>query len=164
MLTDYERECMGAARKMLGTWGCAEREITRLERRNAWLMGRLSNLIPSLRAQQITGMPHGSGVSDPVWNAVERMEKDRDDIEAELSNNLDMIHHYDAARRSMDEKIRLWLTDLQIQIVELRYRDGRSEEYTAGKLNYTRNGVQKQEYKALLKLSRRMESVCESML
>lgn len=164
MLTDYERECMAAARKMLGTWGCAEREITRLERRNRWLTERLANIIPTLRAPQITGMPHGTGVSDPVWNAVERMEKDRNDIQAELSANLDRIHHYDAARRATDEKIRMWLTDLQKEIIELRYRDGRSEEYTAGKLNYTRNGVQKQEYKALLKLSRRMESVCGSML
>jgi tRNA(Met) C34 N-acetyltransferase TmcA len=163
-MTDYERECMAVARRTLGTWGCAEREITRLERRNRWLLERLSNLIPTLRAQQITGMPHGTGTSDPVWNAVERMEKDREEAQAELSDNLDLIHHYDAVRRSVDEKMRVCLSDLQIQIIELRYRDGRSEDYVAGKLNYSRNGVQKQEYKALLKLSRRIESVCESML
>lgn len=159
-MTEYERECMAATRKALGTWGCAEREITRLERRNRWLLERLSNLIPSLRAQQITGMPHGTSVSDPVWAAVERMERDRDEAQAELSANLDLIHHYDAVRRSTDAQIRLWLTDTQIQIIELRYRDGRSVDYIAGKLGYSYNGVQKQEYKALMKLSRRMESVC----
>lgn len=158
MLSEYERECMAAARKMLGTWGCAEREITRLERRNRWLTERLANIVPSLRAQQITGMPHGSGVSDPVWNQFERMEQDRDEIRAELSSNLDLIHHYDAARRAMDEKIRMWLTDLQIQIIELSFRDGKNDDYIASKLVYSRSGVQKQTRKALLKLSRRMES------
>lgn len=157
MLSDYERECMRKTRGMLARWGCAMMEIRRMERRSRVLIDLLRDIVPTLRAQQITGMPHGSGVGDPVGRAVEQMEQRRGEYQRELDAIDAEIRQRQAEHRAMEELMRTWLTDLQIQIIDLHYREDRTYEYIAGKLNYTWDGVRKQEYKAIGKLSRRIE-------
>ena len=155
-MTDYEREALRKTRLMLGRWGCAMMEIRRMERRNRVLIELLCDLVPSLRAQQITGMPRGSGTSDPVGRAVEQMEERRGEYQRELDANDAEIRQRRAEQQTIDELMRLWLTDIQIQIIDLHYREGRTYDYIAGKLNYCERAVQKQEEKAVHKLSYRV--------
>lgn len=156
MLTDYERECMAKTRKMLGRWGCAMMEIRRMERRSRVLLDLLRDIVPTLQAQQITGMPHAPGVSDPVGRAVEQMEQRRAEYQRELDSIDAEIRQRKAEQETIDGLMRLWLTDLQIQIIDLHYREGRTYEYIAGKLTYYDRYVQKLEEKAVRKLSYRI--------
>lgn len=156
MLTDYEREQMRKTRMMLGRWGCAMMEIRRMERRSRVLLDLLRDIVPTLQAQQITGMPHAPGVSDPVGRAVEQMEQRRVEYQRELDSIDAEIRQRKAEQETIDGLMRLWLTDLQIQIIDLHYREGRTYEYIAGKLTYYDRYVQKLEEKAVRKLSYRI--------
>ena len=156
-MTDYERESMKKTRMQLGAWGWDELEIAMMERRNRHLVECMSNLIPTLRAQQITGMPHGSGVGDPVGRAVERMEERREKYQAEIDKNNAEIKRRQESHAMMQELIDLWLTSQQKQILDLYYREDRTFEYIAGKIGYSREGIKKIEHKAVLKLSRRIQ-------
>ena len=156
MLTDYERECMAKTRKMLGRWGCAMMEIRRMERRSRVLLDLLRDIVPTLQAQQITGMPHAPGVSDPVGRAVDQMEHRRAEYQRELDSIDAEIRQRKAEQETIDGLMRLWLTDLQIQIIDLHYREGRTYEYIAGKLTYYDRYVQKLEENAVRKLSYRI--------
>ena len=155
-MTDYEREAMKKTRMKLGAWGWDEREIAMMERRNRHLVECMSSLIPTIRAQQITGMPHGSGVSDPVGRAVDRMEERREKYQAEIDKNNAEIKRRQESHAMMQDLIDLWLTSQQKQIIDLYYREGRTMEYIAGKIGYSREGIKKIEHKAVLKLSRRI--------
>ena len=155
-MTDYEREAMKKTRLTLGRWGCAMMEIRRMERRSRQLIDLINDVTPTIRAQQITGMPHGSGVSDPVGRAVEQMEQRRSEYQRELDEIDKEIRQRRAEQEAIDEKMRMWLTDLQIQIIDLHYREGRTFEYIAGKLTYYGRYVQKLEEKAVKKLSYRI--------
>lgn len=156
-MTDYERECMKRTRMQLGAWGWDEREIAMMERRNRHIFECMSNLIPTLRAQQLTGMPHGSGVGDPVGRAVEHMEERREKYQAEIDKNNAEIKRRQESHAAMQELIDLWLTSQQRQILDLYYREDRTFEYIAGKIGYSREGIKKIEHKAVLKLSRRIQ-------
>lgn len=156
MLTDYERECMAKTRKMLRRWGCAMMEIRRMERRSRVLLDLLRDIVPTLQAQQITGMPHAPGASDPVGRAVEQMEQRRAEYQRELDSIDAEIRKRQSEQAMIDDLMRTWLTDLQIQIIDLHYREGRTYEYIAGKLTYYDRYVQKLEEKAVRKLSYRI--------
>ena len=157
MLTDYEREQMRKTRMMLGRWGCAMMEIRRMERRSRVLLDLLRDIVPTLQAQQITGMPHAPGVSDPVGRAVEQMEQRRAEYQRELDAIDAEIRKRRAEQERIDELMRTWLSDLQIQIIDLHYREGRTYEYIAGKLSYSsERAIRKQEEKAVRRLSYRM--------
>lgn len=156
MLTDYERGRMRKTRMMLARWGCAVMEIRRMERRSRALLGLMCDIVPTLQAQQLTGMPRGSGVSDPVSRAVEQMEQRRAEYQRELDAIDAEIRQRQAEQEMIDDLMRLWLTDLQIQILDLRYREGRTYEYIAGKLTYYARYVQKLEERAVKKLSCRI--------
>lgn len=156
-MTDYEREQMRKTRMMLARWGCAMMEIRRMERRSRVLIDLLREVMPTLQAQQITGMPHGSGVSDPVGRAVEQMEQRRGEYQRELDAIDAEIRQRQAEHRAVEELMRMWLTEFQIQVIDLHFREGRSMEYIAGKLGSGYEGVRKQEYRAVTKLSRRIE-------
>lgn len=156
MLTDYEREQMRKTRMMLGRWGCAMMEIRRMERRSRVLLDLLRDIVPTLQAQQITGMPHAPSVSDPVGRAVEQMEQRRGEYQRELDAIDAEIRQRQSEQAMIDDLMRTWLTDLQIQIIDLHYREGRTFEYIAGKLTYYGRYVQKLEEKAVKKLSYRI--------
>jgi DNA-binding NarL/FixJ family response regulator len=156
-MTDYERECMRKTRGLLSRWGCAMLEIRRMERRSRMLLDLLRDIAPTLKAQCLTGMPHGSGTSDPVTRAVEQMEQRRAEYQGELDAIDREIRQRRAEQESVDELMQRCLTDLQIQIIDLRFREGRTFDYIAGRLNYSEIGVKKQEFKAVSKLSRRIE-------
>ena len=155
-MTDYEREQTRKTRMMLARWGCAMMEIRRMERRSRTLIDLLRDIVPTLQAQQLTGMPHGSGVSDPVGRAVEQMEQRRGEYQRELDTIDAEIRQRRAEHRDMEELMRMWLTEFQIQIIDLHYREGRSMEYIAGKFESGYEKVRKQEYRAVTKLSRRI--------
>jgi hypothetical protein len=156
-MTEYERECMRKTRGMLTRWGCAMMEIRRMERRACKLIEQLKDLVPTLQAQQLTGMPHGSGVSDPVGRAVEQMEPRRGEYQRELDAIDAEIRQRRDEHRMMEDLMRMWLTEFQIQIIDLHFREGRSMEYIAGKLESNYERVRKQEYRAVTKISRRIE-------
>lgn len=156
-MTEYERECMRKTRGMLTRLGCAMMEIRRLERRNRQLIDLIREIAPTLQAQRLTGMPRGSGTSDPVARSVEQMEQRRAEYQRELDEHDAEIRQRRAEQGAMDELMRLWLTDLQRQIIDLHYREGRSWEYIAGKLESNYERVRKQEYRAVTKISRRIE-------
>lgn len=155
-MTDYEREQTRKTRMMLARWGCAMMEIRRMERRSRTLIDLLRDIVPTLQAQQLTGMPHGSGVSDPVGRAVEQMEQRRGEYQRELDAIDAEIRQRREEQEMIDDLMRLWLTDLQKQIIDLHFREGRTFDYIAGRLNYSEIGVKKQEFKAVSKLSRRI--------
>jgi len=142
---------------MLTRWGCAMMEIRRLERRNRQLIDLIREIAPTLQAQRLTGMPRGSGTSDPVARSVEQMEQRRSEYQRELDEHDAEIRQRRAEQEAMDELMRLWLTDLQRQIIDLHYREGRTFDYIAGRLECSSRWIKKQEEKAIRKISFRVE-------
>ena len=127
-----------------------------MERRACRLIEQLQDIVPTLQAQRITDMPRGSGVSDPVGRAVEQMEQRRGEYQRELDAINAEINQRQAEYRAVEDLMRDWLTDLQIQIIDLHYREGRTYEYIAGKLTYDKRYVRRLEERAVRKLSYRM--------
>lgn len=157
MLTDYERECMRKTRLTLRRWGCAMMEIRRMERRSRTLIELLRDIVPTLQAQKITDMPRGSGVSDPVGRAVEQMEQRRGEYQRELDEIDKEIRQRQAEYLAVEELMQTWLTDLQVQIIDLHFREGRTFNYIAGRLGYlSERAIRKQEERAVKKLSYRV--------
>ena len=155
-MTEEERDRMCRTRHTLHAWGRALKAIRRMERENADLIDLLASVCDTLQAQRMTGMPHGSGVGDPVGRTVEQLDERRAKYQAILDANNEKIEARRHDYQSTDEKLKTWLTELQLEIVTMKYQEGRSMEQIAEKLNYSLSGVQKQEHKAVLKLSRRI--------
>ena len=86
------------------------------------------------------------------------MEQRRGEYQRELDAIDAEIRQRQAEHRAVEDMMHDLLTDLQIQILDLHYREDRTYDYIAGKLTYSWDGVRKQEYKAIGKLSARLDN------
>lgn len=148
-MTDNER---AAVRRLLWRWGCATQACRRKHdeiREYETLIEALHDLKP----QKLTGMPHGTGKSDPTAMSAERVDKLRtaylrriDDIMADIDDLMifsavidDILTEFPADER---------------EVVELRYRrfNGARKDLwtrTARQMSLSEDGAKKVERKAV---------------
>ena len=118
-----------AVRRLLMYWGNAERTRTDKERQLIAIDEEIESQY-DLHPQRLTGMPHGSGVSDATYNAalkatreIKRLERKKQRLEAELQ---ELNYH-----ASMIEFEVMCLPPLECEVIKLRY-----VEYSAAKKGY----------------------------
>lgn len=109
-----------AMRRMLKRWGAAAR-LCKAKHEEIENYNELIDSLYGAGVSKITGMPHGSGVSNPTLNTAERAEKLRaqyekriENIQADITDLLDECANIDKVLES--------LTDKQQEVVNLRYR------------------------------------------
>lgn len=84
----------------------------------------------TLKSMEVTGMPGGSGVSDPVEEAVQRMEQEQAKLDAAKRAGSARIEAATAFHDTMNEII-LDLPVMQQRIVRMRYQDDRPWRFIA---------------------------------
>lgn len=141
-----EREQM---RMLLGRWGstikaCADQQ----EIIDDWLNRTKNAQESALRAQEITCMPHGSGVGDPTGEAVITLEQ----IEAcfaEAANKAkeDILERM-RFKRAMDEAIEQ-LDIRQQDVIYRRYWNNQPIGEIANEKKYSQSSIEKIEIKAV---------------
>ena len=118
-----------AVRRLLMYWGNAERTRTDKERQLVAVDEEIESQY-DLHPQRLTGMPHGSEVSDATYNAavkatreIKRLERKKQRLEAELQ---ELNYH-----ASMIEFEVMCLPPLECEVIKLRY-----VEYGVAKSGY----------------------------
>ena len=152
-MTDYEKR--GRVRMLLWDWGqvldLIDRKRHEIETFREW-----ASDADTLRAVTITGMPRGSGTSDPTAEAAMMLEQRGDSFrraEKAAQVEIDAMLRRKAA---MDELIAT-LTTTQQRILSMKYIDGHKWRYIALKMNYDERSVRRHECAAVCKLAGMME-------
>jgi RNA polymerase sigma factor (sigma-70 family) len=107
----------------------------RIRELNARINDALAHKIDcdTLKAQKLSGMPHGTGLSDPTFEAVQRIidkwDKDIREMAEEVNQLID--------RKRAVEKALKALNRTEYRLVELRYFIGMRWEKVATEMNYS---------------------------
>lgn len=107
-----------AVRRALNEWGSTEERCKQLLREVNEQMA-IAEAAGSVHAQIMTGMPHGSGVSDPVSHAAEIAESARQ----RAMDKLDEIDRLQARKANMDARLAA-LPDDQRRVLLYKYAYG----------------------------------------
>lgn len=117
--TQERRDERAAVRRLLMYWGNAERTRTEKERKLVAVDEEIESQY-DLHPQRLTGMPHGSEVSDATYNAalkatreIKRLERKKQRLETELQ---ELNYH-----ASMIEFEVMCLPPLEYEAIRLRY-------------------------------------------
>ena len=86
-----------------------------------------------LKAQQIDGQPHGSGLSDPTYQAVEKIITKWDE---EIYNMAVEVNELIENKRAVDRALKALPWD-EHRVIELHYIIGLTLERVAAEMNYT---------------------------
>jgi len=152
-MTDKEyyerREARKATRKILWRWGNTINDINRLELERKSYKRWADDARDTLHAQNVDGMPRGSGGNhSDLANVIENIIKRADmydeqvkRIDAEIADRIRL-------RNTISELISK-LTSAQETIISYRYIDGHSFQYIAMKTNYDIRTVQRIESDAV---------------
>ena len=104
----------------------------------------------TLKAQQIDGQPHGSGISDPTYEAVQKIIDKWDKDIREMADEVNRLIDNKAA---VDKALKA-LTWRERRMVELHYFMGLTWEKVAVETNYSRLWCIKIQNKALEKMKK----------
>lgn len=122
----------------------------RIRELNAKINDALAHKIDcdTLKAQQIDGMPHGTGLSDPTYEAVQRIidkwDKDIREMAEEVNRLID-------CKAAIDKGLKA-LTWKEYRLIELHYFMGLTWERVAVETNYSIVWVWQMHRKALEKM------------
>lgn len=119
-MSRYDENKRAGMRRMLKRWGAAAR-ICKSKQEEIDDYKALIDSLYGAGASKITGMPHGSGVSDPTLNTAERAQKLKAQYEKRIENiQADITDLLDECAK-IDKEL-AGLTDKQQEVVNLRYR------------------------------------------
>lgn len=104
----------------------------------------------TLKARQIDGMPHGSGLSDPTYEAVQRII---DKWDKDIREMADEVNRLIDCKAAIDKGLKA-LTWRERRMVELHYFMGLTWERVAAETNYSRPWCIKIQNKALEKMKK----------
>jgi len=122
----------------------------RIRELNARINDALAHKIDydTLKARQIDGMPHGTGLSDPTYEAVQRIidkwDKDIREMAEEVNRLID-------CKAAIDKGLKA-LTWREYRLIELHYFMGLTWERVAVETNYSIVWVWQMHRKALEKM------------
>ena len=92
---------------------------------------RIESDVQALKAVVITGMPHGSGVSDPVANAVCKLQYAAEQVKAAAEKYAEQIRLYESI-------IALVSDPLAVEIIRLRWEQDIDFDYIPAKIHACR--------------------------
>ena len=153
---EREQRQRGKVRMLLWSWGQTMDLIDRKrEEMNAFLLWA-EDAADTLGAQNLSGMPGGSGPSDSVSRAVVEMEQRRKMFEDAAGDARLQMDGMLRQKHVMDDLIAR-LPATQQRILALRYVDGHRWTYIALKMNYSERGVKGHESAAVKRLAQVMD-------
>lgn len=119
-------------KKMLSEYATYTDRIREL---NARINDALNHKIDcdTLKAQKLSGMPHGSGLSDPTYQAVEKIITKWDE---EIYNMAVEVNELIENKRAVDRALKALPWD-EHRVIELHYIIGLTLERVAAEMNYT---------------------------
>jgi sulfur carrier protein ThiS len=107
----------------------------------------------TLKAQKLSGMPHGTGLSDPTYEAVQRIidkwDKDIRDMAEEVNRLIDNKAAVDKGLKTLEWK--------EYRLIELHYFVGLTWERVAVETNYSIVWVWQMHGKALEKMRKEIQ-------
>jgi len=139
-------------RRVLWSWGHSLDEIARLEDESRCFSVWAEDAGNTLKAQRLTGMPGGSGTSDPVGDAVADLEQRRA-MYVEASRKTTSEISAILRRKVLIDDLVAALPEIQKRVLELRYIDGHRWTFIALKLHYDESSVRRIETAAVTALA-----------
>lgn len=138
-------------RRLLWRWGrvtefCARRHHDIEE------FNELIESVADIRPQQLSGMPHGGGTSDPTQRAAFAMDGLKERYEARVSELAEDIQKELDFAKAIDGAVKV-LDAAEMGIIELRYKKGKRYEQIAEDTRYSVDHVKRIEREAIDKLS-----------
>lgn len=161
MLPEQVDEMLKSYRECVGRCGHLKSEIDETEK----LIAELSATAladASVRAQQYTGMPHGSGVSNPTEQVacmfadgympeeIKRLQKELADMKREFRERYPTVHFVEAWMQGLTEKER-WIIEQQV-IDGVTWRDIMTRCRLKFGIEYTKDGLKRIKARALEKI------------
>lgn len=116
-----------AVRRLLKRWGSATQTCRHKQEEIARLNGLIAGTY-DLHAQQLTGMPHGSGVSDPTAFTAAKADRMREAYQRRITDIVDDIAELMDFCTAIDQLLDDLPAD-QRRIIDLRYRRFSGTQY-----------------------------------
>lgn len=143
-LTEQELQ---EVKKQLWDWGCALRDCQRKQEEIQRIMDMVG-VMRSTGAVKLTGMPHGTGISDTTQKSALKIIETYEVGINQLANEINQIME----RKRKINSIVAQLPSVQREILELRYVKKCGWHYIPKKLNYSRSKCFDEQKKAFEKV------------
>ncbi len=147
---EIEQEERRRARRMLWRWArataycaCRHKDIEEYQ--------ELIDSAADIRPQQLTGMPHGGGTSDPTQRSAERIEKLKEIYALRIDELTGEIDEEIRFCMAIEEVVRSFTFEEQ-SVVDMRYKREFNFEKIAERTRYSSRRVQQIEQSAVDKL------------
>lgn len=149
---EFENGSARDVRRVLWYWGRIDRRISELMEQMKIAVDRANSLYELGGSRPMDGQPHGSTTSDPVFRAVERIQKLREVFSEEIESCEAQIRRAQDFKESMNEAIGT-LTPVQQDVLRLRYIGGHDWVYIGFKLFTSESNARRYDYQACVKLA-----------
>ena len=130
---EYDVEGVRDVRRVLWQWGQIDRRIADLMEQMRIAVARIDSVYQMSSSRAMDGKPHGTGTSDPVFRAVEKIAKMRELFAQEVEVCEQQIKEAQEFKASINEAMQC-LTPVQRDVVKLRYQEGHYWPFIAVKL------------------------------
>ena len=109
----------------------------------------------ALKAQRINGLPRGTGISDPTYEAVQKII---DKYDRNIREMAEEVNRLIDCKNAVDKALKT-LTWTEYRLIELHYFCGMSWERVAVRVNYNISHVWRLHGQALAKMRKALENI-----
>lgn len=152
---DREPNEVQDVRRVLWQWGKIDRRIADLMEQMRIAVDRANSVYEMSSNRGLDGQPHGTLTGDPVFQAVERIQKIRELFVAEIETCEAQIKEAQEFKAAVNEAV-AGLTPVQRDVLRLRYCEGHNWVYIAFKLYMAESSARRHEFLACQKLVKRI--------
>lgn len=149
---EHEIDGVQDVRRVLWQWGRIDKRISELMEQMKIAVDRANSVYEISTGRAMDGQPHGSGTSDPVFRAVEKIAKMRELFAQEIEVCEAQIKEAQAFKVAVNEAMEN-LTPVQRDVIRLRYVDGHNWLYIGFKLAMDESNARRHERAACEKLA-----------
>ena len=154
---EYDVEGVRDVRRVLWQWGRIDRRIADLMEQMKIAVARIESVYELSSGRVMDGQPHGSGTSDPVFRAVEKIAKMRELFAQEVEVCEQQIKEAQEFKAAINEAMQC-LTPAQRDVIQLRYREGHFWAYISVKLYMSEKTARRYEAQACEILAKKIST------
>lgn len=152
---DREPNEVQDVRRVLWQWGRIDRRISDLMEQMRIAVDRANSVYEMSSNKGLDGQPHGTLTGDPVFQAVERIQKIRELFVAEIETCEAQIKEAQEFKAAVNEAV-AGLTPVQRDVLRLRYCEGHNWVYIAFKLYMSEKTARRYDVQACAALAHKI--------
>lgn len=148
---EFESGEIRDVRRVLWRWGRIDRRIDELMEQMRVAVNRAQSIYEISGSRVMDGQPHGSGTSDPVFQAVEKITRMRELFAQEIESCEAQIKEAQAFKFAMNDVLKK-LSPAQQEVIRLRYWEGHHWPYVGYRMHMEESTARKYERAACKEL------------